>query len=69
MTDEEEEQAAAYLKLHDNVNGLIIKAITNELITNPSGTLAMQIGYIAKHNMQEDLRQYRVVKVGTIANY
>lgn len=67
MTAEEAEQAAAYLKLQENVSDLIVKTVTHELITNPSGALAMQLSYITRHNMQDELKLYRVTKIGCSA--
>lgn len=62
--NEGEQQALAFVKLQDDVQELVVKAITNELITNPSGALAMQVGYIIRHTMQEEMRQYRMTKIG-----
>lgn len=67
--NEGEQAALAFVKLQDDVQELIVKAVTNELITNPSGTLAMQLSYITRHIMQEDMRQYRIVKAGEYAQY
>ena len=69
MTDEEKDQAAVYLKLQENVQALVLNVITNELITNPMGTLAQQIAYIARHTIQNEMKQYRITKAGDYAQY
>ena len=68
MTDEEKDQAAAYLKLQDNVHALIVAAIYGELVGNPTGMLPNLLRIKIEERVQEEMRNYRVTKIGHTAN-
>ena len=60
----DEEQALAYIKLQENVKDLVLQVITNDLITNHVGSLRSQMEYMIRTTIQDELKQYRIVKVG-----
>lgn len=74
---DEKDQAAAYLKLQDDVKALILEAVEQELRTNPWGTFASYIRQIAvdvtrnesRTIMDREIQNYRIVYKGTTANY
>jgi hypothetical protein len=69
--------AAAYMKLQDDVKTLILETVEKELRTNPWGMFATHIRNIAvdvtRNNSREiidrEIQNYRIVYKGTMANY
>ena len=73
MRDEEVNQAAAYIKLHEDVKSLILATVLEELRMNPYGQVASQVGQIAanyaKSIVDREIQNYRIVYKGTSASY
>jgi hypothetical protein len=73
MRDEELNQAAAYLKLHEDVRHLILTTVVEELRMNPYGMLAAEVGRIAsnysKGVIDREIQNYRIVYKGNTASY
>ncbi len=73
---DEKDQAAAYLKLQDDVKTLILDTVMEEIAKNPWGSLATHIRNIAvdatRNNAREtidrEIQNYRIVYKGTTAN-
>ena len=73
----DEDQAAAYLKLQDDVKQLILETVEQEIKTNPWGMFASQVRQIAvdvtrneaRTIMDREIQNYRIVYRGTHANY
>lgn len=73
MREEELNQAAAYIKLHEDVKQLILGTVLEELRMNPYGMMANELGRIAgnyaRNIMDREIQNYRVVYKGNTANY
>ena len=73
MTEEEKNQAAAYIKLQDDVKELILGTVVRELQTNPYGVLSMLIQSISANNaktiIDREVQNYRIVYRGNTASY
>lgn len=67
MTDEEKQQAEAYIKLSENVRELIIDTVRNELLTNPNGILAGQLKMLIQQTTNDEMKQYRITRIGQTA--
>ena len=65
----EELHAAAYIKLQENVEQMVVDAIKNELSDQPFGVLAQKIRWIIKEELNQEIKQYRVTRVGQTASY
>lgn len=69
--------AAAYMKLQDDVKRLILDTVRMELQKNPWGALSMEIRNMAlthvqseaKHVMDREMQNYRIVYRGTTSSY
>lgn len=70
----EQEQAAAYIKLQDDVKQLIMDTVMMEL-TNPSSQMFSYVSYLIdkkireefQMHMQNQIQNYRIVQRGTTA--
>lgn len=73
MRDEELNQAAAYLKLHEDVRHLILTTVVEELQRNQYGALSSLIQTIAaghaKTIIDREIQNYRIVYRGNTASY
>ena len=73
MTDEENNTAGAYLKLHEDVKTLILTTVMTELRTHPYGDLAMLLRTTTTQELDQQLnhrmQNYRVTLRGTTASY
>ena len=73
----EKDQAAAYLKLQDDVKELILSTVLEALVTNPSGELAGRILFMADKHLRDlylpnlvrkdDLQNLRLTPRGQVA--
>lgn len=70
---EEENQAAAFVKLHEDVRALVVKAVIEELAANPYGALSGMLKTLVSQEMslhlQTQMQSYRIVQRGTTASY
>lgn len=73
MTEEEKNNAAAYVKLHEDVKQLILTTVVEELQRNQYGTLSSLIQTIAaghaKTIIDREIQNYRIVYRGNTASY
>ena len=70
MTEEEKQQAAAFLKLQEDVKQLVLDAVTQELQYSPYGPFATAVRNIINVQMTNELHNYRIVMKGNTApNY
>jgi hypothetical protein len=70
---EEENQAAAFVKLHEDVRALVVKAVIEELAMNPFGALSGMLKTLVSQEMpahlQTHMQNYRIVQRGNTASY
>ena len=74
MTNEDENTAAAYIKLHDDVRKLILDVVRNELAYNPHSEFSTHISafmreHVINHELRAQMNNYRIVYKGTTAQY
>jgi hypothetical protein len=65
----DEKEAAAYIKLQENVQELIVSSVYGELLANPHGMLANHIKMLLQQTIKDEMKQYRVVRMGQTATY
>ena len=70
---DEKDQAAAYLKLQDDVRQLIVDTVVQELQAQPYGVLSLTLQTLAANHaktiMDREIQNYRIVYRGSTANY
>lgn len=73
MTEDEKNQAAAFVKLHEDVRALVVRAVIEELASNPYGTLTSMLKTLVSQevsmHLQTQMQNYRIVQRGTTASY
>lgn len=69
MTEEEQQAAAAYIKLQENVKDLILSVVYKELSSNPFGMFSMYLKGFVSNTINDDLKTIRVGKAGQTIPY
>jgi len=67
MTEEEQRAAEAYLKLHENVREVVLSHVLQEVKNHPHSELASAIRWHIAMTLQEELKNFRVTRVGQTA--
>lgn len=72
MEEQEKDQAAAYIKLHEDVRKLILDIVMQELADRPydhfASTLSTHVArHALPHALREELGNYRIVRKGETA--
>ncbi len=73
MSEEEKNQAAAFLKLHEDVKKLILEAVLYEIRTMPHGEFTTELRHMIDRRLSETLNtqmsNYRIAYRGTATPY
>ena len=73
MEEQEKDQAAAYIKLHEDVRKLILDTVVQELQEQPYGMLSSLVQTTAAHHaksiVDREIQNYRIVYRGGTASY
>jgi hypothetical protein len=69
MSEEEKAAAAAYVKLHENVEKLILDIVQAEIKVNFYGAFGGQLKTFIQTIINEEMRNFRVGRVGQTLPY
>lgn len=68
MDQDDQDQAAAYVKLHEDVHNLILNTIYVELSQKPHGLLANYVKHIVNEQIRTEIQSYRMTYKGCVAS-
>lgn len=69
MTEEEQRAAEAYLKLHENVREVVLSHVLQEVKNHPHSELASAIRWHIAMVLDNELKNFRVARVGNTVSY